>query len=117
MTFPKEVIAEVDARMAEPIEETRRKAIKAAKFYAGRKPLICQLKYNYAMARLWHIENGIPLPPCSNGNYTDDGGGVPIPQGNGNRQLMNAWIAAGKPEVCRDEIMRSDSPYASMPAP
>lgn len=59
--------------MAEPIEETRRKAIEVCQHYGGQTTnLFAQLKYERSMARLWHIETGRPLPPFSNGNYDAD---------------------------------------------
>jgi hypothetical protein len=116
--------------MAEPIGETRRKAIEQCRQIlraGGRRSLSADIAYEYAMARLWHIETGRPLPPFSNGNYKVDSTqrmsslglrparsrfrqrvirsalGEPLID-EGNRRLREASVAAGKPEVCREEI-------------
>jgi hypothetical protein len=102
------ITAGLTARMAESIEETRRKSeallkrcyeagviVRNGKPVGG--PLPAQLAYEFATARLWHIEHGVPLPPFSNGNYSnamaDD---VASPEmrliNEGHRQLREAWI-------------------------
>ena len=120
--------------MPEPIEETRRNAIEQCRkifkaYRARRQPLAVAMSYEYAMARLWHIETGKPLPPYSDGTNKVDGvqkmqsqGLTPArpgfrrrviesahnpPVGDGLKQLRDAWYAAGRPEVCLDEIRSS----------
>src|SRR6516162_1375132 len=90
-------------------DEIRRRAIEQCRRTYGRRDLASLLKFEAAMARLWHIETGRPLPPAlvrqSQPFQTTD----PLEFRRAERELHDAWLATGKLEVCLAEI-RPDPP-------
>jgi hypothetical protein len=100
-----QVVADLKKAMDEPLDVTLEKSCAVLKVARGYKTLVAQMATEYAQARIWHIENKIPLPPFSNGNYRSAWVDDPFKRremrliADGNERLRKAWEAKKRSEA------------------